>query len=157
MAHAACVWTTIPVAQGPRAVWLDRLVSVVVAAAAVVCTGLLWSVAPDERGYDTHVQLGMTACGWPESMGLPCPTCGATTAACHLVHGNLLAAFATQPFGAAVAAAGLVAGVVALWCLALRRSLLDIYAQLPVARILVGGTLLFVLSWGYKCLVFEAP
>jgi hypothetical protein len=90
-------------------------------------------------------------------MGLPCPTCGATTAACHLVHGNLLAAFATQPFGAAVAAAGLVAGVVALWCLALRRSLLDIYAQLPVARILVGGTLLFVLSWGYKCLVFEAP
>jgi hypothetical protein len=151
------VITTVPVAQGPQPAWLDRGVAVAVVAAALACTALLLSVEPDPKGYDTHVQLGMSPCGWPRSYGIPCPTCGATTAACLLVHGRPLQAIATQPFGAAMAAAGLVAAATSAWCLLRGRSLLDVYAQLPRARLLLVGIALLLGSWLYTWLTFVPP
>lgn len=147
--------STIPVHEGPRPVWLDRALAAAVAGAAVVCFAALWSVDPDPRGYDTHVQLGMTPCGWPKVYGIPCPTCGATTAAALVVHGRLFAAVATQPFGAAVAASGLVLGVLALYCLVRSRSFLDVWLQLPRHRLLLAGIALLFLAWGYKAMVFD--
>jgi hypothetical protein len=118
---------------------------------------LLWQLEPDPRGYDTHVQLGLPRCSWPVTYGFPCPTCGATTAACQLVHGNVLQAVATQPFGAAIAAAGLAAGAAALWCLLRRRSFLDLVAQVDWLRALWLGIVLLLLSWLYKYLTFTPP
>jgi hypothetical protein len=149
------VITTVPVHEGPRAAWIDRAIAAVVLGAAVVCTVVLWRLDPDPKGYDTHTQLGMTSCSWPQAYGMPCPTCGATTAACLVVHGRLLSALVTQPFGAAVATAGLLAGAAAGWCLLRGRSFLDVWMQLPRARLLVGAIALLLLAWGYKWLTFE--
>ncbi|MGE3175331.1 MAG: DUF2752 domain-containing protein [Planctomycetota bacterium] len=146
--------TTIPVQQGPRPVWLDRAVAVAVVLVAATCAAYLWGTVPDERGFGTHEQLGMTRCSWPTAYGMPCPTCGATTAASMVVHGRLWSALETQPFGAAVAAAGLLAGATALWCLLRGRSLLDVYVQLPRTAILFWAILLCVASWLYKWAVF---
>lgn len=136
--------------------WFDRAVAGVVFVAAVVCFGALLSIEPDPKGYDTHTQLGMSACNWPKVYGYPCPTCGATTAATLVVHGRLLAAFATQPFGAAFALAGIAIGVIAGWCLLRSRSFLDVYVQLPRTAIALYAVLLLLASWGYKCLGFQA-
>lgn len=155
--HDRRVISTIPVQQGPRAVWLDRTIATVVFAAAVVCTAALLSVQPDAKGYDTHTQLGMTPCGWPREYGMPCPTCGATTAAALLVHGRPFAAVATQPFGAAIAAAGLAFGLLAGYCLVRGRSFLDVYMQLPRTALLFGFTVLLFAAWLYKYLTFAAP
>ena len=42
--------------------WFDRAVAGVVFVAALVCFVALLSIEPDPKGYDTHTQLGMSAC-----------------------------------------------------------------------------------------------
>ncbi|MBM4064025.1 MAG: DUF2752 domain-containing protein [Planctomycetes bacterium] len=150
---ARAPWT-IPLAAGPVAAWVDRLVAVLVAAVAITAVvALLW-VQPNPQGYDTHVQFGMQPCGWPRSMGMPCPTCGCTTAAGHVVRGELLRAFAVQPFGALLAVAGLLLGLHAVLCLLRRRSFVDLFVRLPFYRFVVGAVALLLLAWGYKCWTF---
>ncbi len=148
--------TTIPVQQGPRPVWLDRAIAVAIVAIAAALAMFLFAAQPDAKGYDTHTQFGLSPCSWPRDHGMPCPTCGATTAACLLVHGRPLQAVATQPFGAAVAAAGLWLAAIAAYCLLRSRSFLDVYVQLPRARLLLFGIVLLLASWGYKCAAFAS-
>jgi hypothetical protein len=151
------VFDTIPVADGPVRPAIDRLIAATTVAAGVAGVALLWPVHPDARGYNTHVQLGMAPCGWPQQYGIPCPTCGVTTAACHVVHGHWLQAVITQPFGAALAIAGLASSVFCLWSLLRGRSVMDVVGRAPYARLVLGGALLLLLSWLYKYLTFTPP
>ena len=124
-------------------------------AVAATAAWKLGGVAPDARGHGTHEQLGMAACEWPRVYDMPCPTCGCTTAATQVVHGDLVGAFVTQPFGAALALLGLLAGVHALSCLLRGRSFVDVLVRLPFWWIFGGMFALLWAAWGYKCLVWE--
>lgn len=146
---------TIPLDEGPIAPAIDRAVAVTVAAAVIAAVVALAGVRPDPRGFDTHVQLGMARCGWPLHYGMPCPTCGCTTAACLIVHGRWIDAVVTQPFGAILAVVGIWLGGHALWCLLRGRSFLDLLVRLPIWRIAFGGVVLLLAAWGYKCLTFD--
>jgi hypothetical protein len=135
--------------ESPVHPWLDRAVALGVVLSAVAVIALLVMIQPDARGHGTHEQLGMPACGWVLQYGRPCPTCGVTTAASHLVHLRPFDALRVQPFGTGFALAGLwIAGVAAL-CLLRGRSFADYMLRLPVARILVIGLLLLLVSWAY--------
>ncbi len=101
-------------------------------------------------GFDTHTQLGMAPCSWPATYGMPCPTCGCTTAACLVVHGRLLRAYAVQPFGASVAVAGLLLAALAVYCLARGHSFADWLCRLPRGRLLLAGITLLLASWAYR-------
>ena len=114
----------------------------------------LWPLQPDAKGFDTHIQLGMDPCGWPIAHGIPCPTCGCTTAATHLLHGSVFTAFATQPFGAGIALLGLGLAAHALLCLVRGRSFVDLIVRVRFGRWIVGLVALFLLAWGYKWLTF---
>ena len=57
----------------------------------------------DPRGVSTHEQLGLPGCTFLQTTGMPCFTCGMTTAFTHAAHGHLLAALYTQPGGAVLA------------------------------------------------------
>ena len=146
---------TVAIADGPVRPWVDRTIAAAVAVAAAACVGVLAGVTPDARGHGTHEQLGFEPCGWPLTMGIPCPTCGCTTAACLLVHGRVLSAFATQPFGAALAALGIVLGVHAVACLLRGRSFADVLLRWPFWRIVGGAILLLLASWGYTWLTWQ--
>ena len=146
----------IPIQQSSVNPVVDRVVSAAIILIAAAMVLLLLSVSPDDRGHGTHEQLGMSPCSWAQGPdGFPCPTCGVTTAASHLVHLQPLQAVATQPFGAALALAGLALAVLALGCLVGRKSFLDFLAWLPYGSIVVGFTVLLLLSWGYKYLTFH--
>ncbi|MCA8952174.1 MAG: DUF2752 domain-containing protein [Planctomycetes bacterium] len=125
-----------------------------VVAAAVTAVAVLWPLVPDPKGFDTHTQLGMRPCGWPTVYGIPCPTCGCTTAATHVVHGRLPTAIATQPFGAAIAVVGLLLALHAGYCLVRGRSFVDLIVRLRFGRWVAGAALLLLLAWGYKWLTF---
>jgi hypothetical protein len=61
---------------------------------------VLLGAEPDARGHGTHEQLGMAPCAFPARFGLPCPTCGVTTAAAWAARLDLVSAYRTQIFGA---------------------------------------------------------
>ena len=72
-----------------------------------------------------------------------------------MVHGDLVGAFVTQPFGAAIALVGLLAGAHAVLCLVRRRSFVDVLVRLPFWNIVGGLFVLLWLAWGYKYCVWE--
>ncbi len=146
---------TVPIAAGPLRPGSDRVFAGIVAAVAVTCFVALARVAPDARGHGTHEQLGLDPCGWPLHYGIPCPTCGCTTAACLVVHGRLFAAVTTQPFGALVALFGLAVGVHAIACLVRGRSFADLLVRLPFWRLVLAFVVLFFAGWGWTCLTWE--
>jgi len=63
----------------------------------------LW-LTPKAEGFNTHTELGLPPCDFFSRTGIPCPTCGCTTAVTNFAHGHLLRSFLTQPFGFLVAA-----------------------------------------------------
>jgi hypothetical protein len=72
----------------------------------MLATGFILS--PNPAGTGTHQQMGMPPCQMLARSGIPCPTCGCTTAVSNFSHGNLWTSFRTQPFGFALAAVALL-------------------------------------------------
>ncbi|MBN1512054.1 MAG: DUF2752 domain-containing protein [Phycisphaerae bacterium] len=127
-----------------------RVRAAIILAGCLAVLGLAAYLTPDPSGVGTHRQLGFPTCGLILTTGLPCPTCGMTTAFAHAVRGHLLAAFAAQPFGAVLALATMAAVCVevgVLWTGRARR--VNWYRVSPGWT--VFGVLLFMgLAWGYK-------
>lgn len=93
----------------------ERLIAAGIAILAVSPLVVASVLEPSSDGLGTHRQLGLPACSWVAGFGLPCPSCGMTTAFSFAARGELGAAFATQPAGALLAVLAAVVGVVAAW------------------------------------------
>jgi hypothetical protein len=78
----------------------DRLLSLCFLAASVAVIVLAFSLDPDPRGLGTHEQLGLPPCGFLRDHGVPCISCGMTTAFAALAHGDPALALRSNPFGA---------------------------------------------------------
>ena len=85
--------------------WSLRLVSLGIALACASPLVLAAMLTPSAEGMGTHKQMGLPECGFVTATGLPCATCGCTTAFAHAADGSLLTSLATQPFGAMLALA----------------------------------------------------
>ena len=66
------------------------------------------TVKPNPRGLGTHQQFGLPPCSFRVLFGIPCPSCGMTTAWSHLVRGQLLGAFSANVGGALLGIATLL-------------------------------------------------
>ena len=144
---------------GPLVSWkrLDGAVGrvyalgVAIAAAAIVITAA--RLAPDTHGMGTHTQLGLPPCGFLVVTGLPCPSCGMTTAYASTVRGHLLEAVRAQVAGAFLAAATIAAGVLGLVGAATGwRPAVNWYRVNPM-HCLWWGTAAFIGAWGLKILL----
>lgn len=149
--------TSSPVATRQRAHLSIR--ERLVVAALSLCAITLLSVAawlqPASAGMGTHTQLGIPACSWPATVGLPCPSCGMTTSFALAADGRFFDSFLAQPSGFLLALA--TAGF----------AVVSAYATLTGSRMLsaitdkIGGRFWWVLgavvllSWGYKMLTFR--
>lgn len=129
---------------------IESAVVVALCLAILALYAVLALTEPDPRGYGTHERLGLTACSWPQVHGMPCPTCGVTTAAALLLHLRPLAAFATQPFGAVLTLLGGAFVVLAARHVLRGESLFARMTSWPWAWILGGGLALLLLSWLYR-------
>ncbi len=107
-------------------------------------------LTPAAGGMGTHTQLGIPACTWPTTLGLPCPSCGMTTAFALAADGRLIDSFLAQPFGCLLAIATAAFVVVAGYATVTGSQLVAaLFKSVSgVGWWLVGATLL--LSWGYK-------
>ncbi len=77
-----------------------RLMGLAVTMPCVAVLAAAGWLQPDARGYNTHTRLGMPPCGLMQTRGLPCPTCGMTTAFSNMAHGRIVPAVQAQAFGA---------------------------------------------------------
>ena len=72
--------------------------------------GLAAMVDPDPRGFGTHQQFGFPPCSFVLLFGIPCPSCGSTTAFASFVRGRWI--FAAQVNLAAFLLAIVCAGMI---------------------------------------------
>ena len=129
-----------------------RLYAAGMTAAAVALLITAASVSPDCQGMGTHRQLTVTphACAFVTMTGLPCPTCGMTTAFAYTVRGQVGSALRAQAAGCVLAlmtAAGALVGLTAL--VAGRFPTLNWYRVKPLG-LLWWGLGLLLAAWAVK-------
>lgn len=134
----------------PRPPGHVRLIAAIVFAACAGILGLAVKLRPDPRGYGTHQQLRMAPCGMLIAFGIPCPTCGMTTAYAHTVRGNWLRALYAQPAGFVFALATIVCGTGSLWSLVTGRPPRVPGQAITPYRIFLAILILLVGGWGAK-------
>jgi hypothetical protein len=103
--------------------------------ASMLAFALYLKPDPLHTGTGTHQQLGFPPCGFLQSTGFPCPTCGCTTAVTWFAHASPLKSFLTQPFGFAVAFLATLLVPLSFWGLATGRWV---------------GPSTFVLAWHWR-------
>jgi hypothetical protein len=110
-------------------------------------------VKPDPSGLGTHRQFGFPGCGLMITTGIPCPTCGMTTAFAHAVRGEFLWATAVQPFGALMALATLASAALSLAVIATGKAWWVNWYRVSPALVVTVTVVLFAAAWAYKVAV----
>ncbi|MFN7020064.1 MAG: DUF2752 domain-containing protein [Phycisphaerales bacterium] len=145
-----------PLVSPVRATVGERFIAAVV---AVFCLSLLIVAAnlrPDPRGVETHTQLGLWPCGWYLASGVPCPTCGMTTAVAAAANGSYFTSLRTQPFGFIMALAAAVsfwAGMHVAW---FGSRLWTVAGRLFAPRLAWALAVMLLGAWVYKIAVMKS-
>ncbi len=134
----------------------SRIVAAAVLAASGLVLGLASWLDASPEGVGTHRQLGLPACGFYSSVGLPCASCGMTTAFSHAAHGRLIKAFYTQPAGACLAVLLAAAGIVAAYALVTGMRLGPAAAWMLRPTSVVAAAAGVLMAWGYKMAIVQA-
>ena len=129
---------------------IGRLYALIVLAGVAGVLTAAWRIDPGRATAGTHRQLGLPPCGFLLMTGLPCPTCGMTTAFAHTVRGDWLMAVRSQAAGLILALATLAAGTAALLTLVSGfRPALNWYRINPL-HVVWWSAAAFVLAWAVK-------
>jgi hypothetical protein len=137
---------------GPR-LGIPGRVRLAFAGVALVCLAILTvarMLPPNQRGMGTHEALGLPPCGFVLTSGLPCPTCGMTTAFALLLHGRPVDAFVAQPAGAVLCVATLALFILSVQTVWTGRMIQVNWDRIGHVRLLVGFGLLVLGGWGFK-------
>ena len=97
--------------------------------------------------------LGMAPCGWMVGYGMPCPSCGMTTAFSHAAHGSLLASARVQPMGFVLALGTAATALVGTYVALTGSRLGHVLGDRLTPRFLLGLGIFALLSWGWKIAV----
>ena len=127
----------------------SRAAAAVLATSACVLALALW-LDPSAEGVGTNTQLGLPPCGFHSSTGLPCASCGMTTAFSYAAHGRLLSSFATQPAGACLAVLTAAAAVVSAYALTTGMRLGPAVTWMSSPVTVAVGAGIIVAAWGYR-------
>lgn len=135
-------WNAAPVAH--------RLLAALVAALALALLLVAAGLTPNPAGHGTHAALGLPPCGMVLATGLPCPTCGMTTAFAHAARGDLPASFLAQPMGFLLALSASCAVWIGLYAAATGARVGSILSRMVSPRLLWVLAGLTVAAWLYK-------
>jgi hypothetical protein len=134
-------------------------VNLVIVASFAGVIFLSFALSPDPSGLGTHTQLGLPPCGLYEHFGIPCLSCGMTTAFAHMVRLHWIAGFHANPLGAGLFLLFGMTAVLNLLALVSGWSFLRLLERKDWTRFALLFLFLAVGSWGYKILwiVLEQP
>lgn len=138
--------------------WLsfgERIGAAIVGAGALAVLMLASTLTPSASGLGTHQQLGLPACTWTFAFGLPCPSCGMTTAFAHAARGDLLSSFVAQPAGALLAVVTAMVAVMGLYAAITGSRVLALFSACARPRFVAIGVAVLLIAWGYKIAQFR--
>ena len=125
----------------------NRLLWAIAGAAALAVLAAARALAPDPSGMGTHVQLGLPPCGWLYLTGLPCPTCGLTTAFAHMARLQVTSAFSAHALGPVLFAMTAAAIPIAAWGIATDAPVARAIERLRLAKVAAIIAAAAVVSW----------
>jgi hypothetical protein len=143
---------TLAIAQ-PVPARESRIAAAMLFAASLTVLSLAVYLDASPTGVGTHRQLGLPPCGMYATTGVPCATCGMTTAFSHAAHGRLIDAFTTQPAGALLAMATAMALLISVWALVTGMSLTPLASIVWRPRTVFAGAAVVIVAWIYKIMV----
>jgi hypothetical protein len=148
------VATHAPTAPAPvTATRGERITCAVLAVVAFSVLGVALWLNPSPEGHGTHQALGMAPCGWMVAFGMPCPSCGMTTAFAHAAHGSLLASVRVQPMGFILALGTAATALVGTYVAMTGSRLGHVLGDRLTPRFLLALGIFALLSWGWKIAV----
>ncbi|MFK7788131.1 MAG: DUF2752 domain-containing protein [Phycisphaeraceae bacterium] len=133
--------------------WLPRAGALGLSLACSSPLILAATLTPSAAGMGTHTQLKLPECGFVIATGLPCATCGCTTAFAHAADGSLLASLITQPFGAVLAVALAMMALIACWSAVSGMSLVPLGRVMATKAFIFPWIALLLGAWVYKAVV----
>jgi hypothetical protein len=140
-----------PTAPAPlRATRGERAVCAVLASVAMAVLAVAAWLEPAASGVGTHQALGLAPCGWMQGMGVPCPSCGMTTAFALAADGSFLASAYVQPMGFLLAVGTAATALVCAYVALTGSRLGHVLGARLTPRLVLGLGILALLSWGWK-------
>lgn len=140
----------------PRSAKANRVLALLVMLGCAAPLVLAATLTPSGAGMGTHTQLGLPDCGFKVVTGLPCATCGCTTAFAYAADGSILHSFVTQPFGAVLAVVLAMATWVGVWGVWSGMPVAPVFSALSQRRLIIAWVVLLFAAWGYKAAVVWA-
>jgi len=134
-----------------------RIIGAAVAVPGLAVLGVAWFITPSPLGHGSHTDLGLPACGFFHTTGIPCMTCGMTTSFAHAVRGELITAIHTQPAGAMMAIATAGAVLIGLYSACTGVSFGPMLRPLSSPKPLLFAGFVFLAAWAYKIFVILGP
>jgi hypothetical protein len=123
---------------------------------AIALLGIARALEPDSSGSGTHTQLGLKPCGFLYRLGMPCPSCGMTTAFSEVMHGRLWRGFQAQPAGGLLCIVTMMSAFLSAVVLATGRRIVVPWYRIEPRWILLIGLGLLLGSWSYKIVTVYA-
>ena len=133
----------------PRPLQVRLLASVVLIGCIAALMLAVW-LKPDVRGVGTHQQLGLPACSLVRFAGIPCPTCGMTTAFAYTIRGRWIAGLLAQPFAFVLALGIFLCIPLSAQALISAKTWRVNWYRVSPNRTMFVIIAFFLLSWGFK-------
>lgn len=133
----------------------ERVLAALMAAGILTVLVVAASLRAEAAGMGTHKQLGLPTCGWVAAAGVPCPTCGMTTAFAGMATARPWTGLVAQPMGAVLALVGAAGFWGALHVAVFGSRLGTILMRALQPRLLWVIGALWAASWIYKVLMVK--
>ena len=133
-----------------------RFLSAVCLVASIAVIVTAFRLDPDPRGFGTHEQLGIPPCGFLRDHGVPCISCGMTTAFAAMAHARPGLAIRSNPFGVLLFLLTLAAPVYFVHALVKDLDPFRILQTRRAAVILPMLGVLLLVNWGVMVLIASA-
>ena len=131
---------------------VGRLYAGAVAAGAAALLIVAAGLTPSATHMGTHRQLGLGACGFVTVTGLPCATCGMTTAYAYTIRGQFIEAMRSQVAGFVLAVATVITAVAAAVGTVTGRVPAINWYRVNALHCVWAGLALFMAAWAFKVL-----
>lgn len=117
---------------------------------SAVSVAVLWAalqLAPASGGLGTHRALGLPPCAFLAATGIPCPSCGLTTAFAALAKGDLAAAARANPVGILLFLLTVFLVPAGVWCAVRRITIRQVFFHRWFDRTALALVGLWLGSW----------